>query len=116
MRKFQQGLDLIENIKNDEDLRFEYFLVKGKAYMGMEKYFAAVENLQEGNKIYNSDIRLLNSLGYCFYETGDKQRALETLRASLRLNPDQKDVQALVQEIEKNFDTMDTVKTNERIM
>lgn len=101
IRKFQQSLDLIENVKDDENMRFEYFLVKGKAHMGMEKYFAAVENFLEGNKIYNSDIRLLNSLGYCFYKTGDKQRALETLRASLRLSPDQQEIKALVQEIEK---------------
>lgn len=106
IRKFQKSLDLIENVKKDEDLRFEYFLVKGKAYMGMEKYFAAVENLLEGNKIYNSDIRLLNSLGYCLYKTGDKQRALETLRASLRLYPDQQEIKNLIQEIEEDLDVI----------
>jgi tetratricopeptide (TPR) repeat protein len=101
IRKFQKSLDLIESVKEDEILRFEYFLVKGKAYMGMEKYFAAVENFQEGNKIYNSDIRLLNSLGYCLYKTGDKQSALEILRASLRLSPDQQEIKTLIQKIEK---------------
>ena len=101
MKKFQRSLDLIEHIKDAGDLRFEYLLVKGKAQMGMEKYFAAIENFLEGNKIYNSDIRLLNSLGYCFYKTGDKQNALETLRASLRLSPDQKEIKILIQEIEK---------------
>ena len=104
MQKFPKGLDLIENVKDNEDMKFEYFLIKGKAYMGMEKYFAAVENLLEGNKIYNSDIRLLNSLGYCQYKTGDKQNALETLRASLRLLPDQQEIHNLIQEIEKEFD------------
>jgi len=101
IRKFQHCLDLIENVRNNQDLRFEYFLVKGKAYMGMEKYFTAVENFLEGNKIYNSDIRLLNSLGYCMYKTGDKQGALEILRASLRLSPDQQEIKNFIQEIEK---------------
>jgi len=104
IRKFQHSLDLIENVKNNQDLRFEYFLVKGKAYKGMEKYFAAVENFLEGNKIYDSDIRLLNSLGYCLYKTGDKQEALETLRSSLRLSPDQQEIKKLIQEIEKDLD------------
>jgi GWxTD domain-containing protein len=106
LKKFQKSLDLIENVKNEENLKFDYLLVRGRAYMGMEKYFAAVENLLEGNKIYNSDIRLLNSLGYCQYKTGDKQGALETLRASLRLLPDQQEIQNLIQEIEKEFDGM----------
>ena len=104
IRKYQKCLNLIENAKRDENLRFEYFLVKGQAFMGMEKYFTAIENFLEGNKIYDSDIRLLNSLGYSFYKTGDKQRALEALRSSVRLDPEQQDVIALIQEIEKEQD------------
>jgi GWxTD domain-containing protein len=100
-KMFTRSLALIENIKDVEELRFEYLLLKGKAYMGMEKYFVAIENFLEGNKIYDSDIRLLNSLGFCFYKTGDEQRALEALRSSLRLNPEQEDVKALIQAIEK---------------
>jgi len=100
-KKFDQSLALIENLKDAEESRFEYFLFKGKAYMGMEKYFIAIENFLEGNKIYDSDIRLLNSLGYCFYKTGDEGRALEVLRSSMRLNPDQEDIKALIQAIEK---------------
>jgi Tfp pilus assembly protein PilF len=64
----------------------------------------AIDNFLEGNKIYDSDIRLLNSLGYCFHKTGNQQRALEVLRSSLRLNPEQEEVKALVQEIEKDRD------------
>ncbi len=101
IKKFERSLALIENISDVEDLKFEYFLIKGKAYIGMEKYFAAVESLLEGNKIYDSDTRLLNSLGYSFYKTGEKQRALEVLRSSVRLNPDQEDIKALIQTIEK---------------
>jgi GWxTD domain-containing protein len=103
-RKYQQSLDLIERVKGDENMKFEYHLVKGQAYMGMEKYFMAIDNFLEGNKIYDSDIRLLNSLGYCFHKTGNQQRALEVLRSSLRLNPEQEEVKALVQEIEKDRD------------
>ena len=74
--------------------------------MGMEKYFTAIENFLEGNKIYDSDIRLLNSLGFCFYKTGEKQRALEVLRSSVKLNPEQEDIKALIQEIEKEQDVV----------
>ncbi len=104
VRQFDKSLNLIENVKDNENLRFEYYLVKGQAYMGMKKYFTALENFLEGNKIYNSDIRLLNSLGYCFYRTGDKQKALEALRASLRLSPDQEEVMTLIQKIEKDIE------------
>jgi tetratricopeptide (TPR) repeat protein len=104
IKKFAESLKLIEEINEDEKLKFEYYLVKGKAYMGMEQYMGAIEILLEGNKIYNSDTRLLNSLGFCYYKTGDKEKALEVLKASLRLNSTQKEIGRLIQEIEKGRD------------
>jgi GWxTD domain-containing protein len=103
-RKYEKSLDLIESIRDDDQMRFDYFLIKGRALMGMEWYEEAVDNLIEGNKIYNSDTGLLNSLGFCYYKTGEKERALEILRASLNLNPDQENVKALIEEIEKSKD------------
>jgi GWxTD domain-containing protein len=104
IEKFEESLELIEKLKEDEKLRFEYYLVKGKAYMGMNQYKQAIENLLEGNKIYNSDTRLLNSLGFCYYKTGEKDKALDALKASMRLNSTQKEIERLIQEIEKSRD------------
>ena len=104
IEKFEESLELIEKLKEDEKLRFEYYLVKGKAYMGMNQYKQAIENLLEGNKIYNSDTRLLNSLGFCYYKTGEKNKALDALKASMRLNSTQKEIERLIQEIEKSRD------------
>jgi GWxTD domain-containing protein len=102
-QKLQECLDLIENIKGEKDLQFNYFLIKGRAYMGMQEYGQAIANLEEGNKIYNSDTSLLNSLGYCYHKTSQREKALEALNASLRLNPQQEEIIKLVQEIEKNI-------------
>ena len=93
---------MIENIKEDESLKFDYYLIKGKAHMRMGRYEEAINNLLEGNKIYNSDIGLLNSLGFCYYKTGQKENALDALNASLRLNPEQPQIKKLIEEIEKS--------------
>lgn len=103
VNKFERSLELIENVREDERLRFDYFLVKGRAYMGKAQYDEAINNLLEGNKIYNSDTSLLNSLGFCFYKTNQKERALNVLRASLRLNPNQENVKKLLEEVERNL-------------
>jgi GWxTD domain-containing protein len=101
VQKSNAALNLIESVKGDEGLRFEYHLIKGQALMGMEQYFQAIENLLEGNKIYNSNTQLLNSLGFCYYKTNQTKEAIDVLRASLRLNPEQQQVQELLAEIEK---------------
>jgi len=59
--------------------------------------------LLEGNKIYNSDTRLLNSLGFCYYKTKKVQEALDVLKASLRLNLNQEKIKKLIEEIEKSL-------------
>ncbi len=101
--KFDRAAELIERIGADEAHRFDYYLIKGKALEGRGKYGEAIQNLLEGNKIYNSDTRLLNSLGFCYYKTGKKKEALEALQASLRLNPEQSVIRELIERVEKEL-------------
>jgi len=100
-KKFEKALALVENLEGDEGMLFDRYLIKGQAHMGMGMYMKAIESLEEGNKIYNSDTRLLNSLGFCYYKTAQKSKALDVLKASLRVNPEQEDVKKLMAEIEK---------------
>jgi tetratricopeptide (TPR) repeat protein len=101
IEKFNQAMDMVERFKEVENLRFQYHLLKGKALMGLEKYKDAIDSFLEGNKIYNSDTGLLNSLGFCYHQTGQNKKALDALRASLKLNPKQENVQSLIEKIEK---------------
>ena len=72
--------------------------------MEMGNYPDAIDNLLEANKIYNSEVRLLNFLGFCFYKTDQKKKALDALRASLSLNSQQERIKKLIHEIEKSRD------------
>lgn len=101
-KNFSRVFEHIEKVKADPTLQFDYYLIKGKALRELDRCEEAIPLLLEGNKIYNSDTRLLNALGYCFYKTGQKSRALEVLQASLRLNPAQEEVKRLIEEIGRN--------------
>ena len=103
VRKYDLALELAEKLKGNEKFKFDYFLLKGQALAGKGAYAEAIESLLEGNKIYNSDTRLLNSLGLCYYKTSKKREALDALGSSLRLNPEQKEIKELVAEIEKKL-------------
>ncbi len=100
--RFRESLEIIESLKDDEEYRFQFYLLRGEARMGMGIYGQAIDDLLEGNKIYNSYPRLLNSLGFCYYKSGDKTKALDALKASLRLNPDQEPIRRLIAEIEND--------------
>jgi len=101
--KHDEALRICEPLRTAEKYRFDYFLIKGRALMGKGEFGPAIASFLEGNKIYNSDTRLLNGLGSCYYATGKKKDALEVLTASLRLNPGQPDIKALAAKIEKEL-------------
>ncbi|NIO48619.1 MAG: hypothetical protein GTN73_04155 [Candidatus Aminicenantes bacterium] len=103
-KKFNKCLELIEGIREDENFKFDYYLIRGNIYMEMGKYSDAIDNLLEANKIYNTEVSLLNSLGFCFYKTHQKKKALDALRASLSLNSQQESIKRLIQIIEKSLD------------
>jgi len=94
-QKYEEALKLADEIAGLPKLAFNYYLIKGQAWQGLGRYAKALEPLLEANKIYDSDIRVLNALGFCLIKTGDKIQALKALNASLRLNPDQPDIKKL---------------------
>lgn len=102
-KKFDEALRVVEPLKSNEKFRFQYLLLRGRALMEKGEFASAIQSLLDGNRIYNSDTRLLNALGYCYYKTGRKKDALDVLNASLRLNTEQADVKALIATIEKDL-------------
>lgn len=99
-KKYDEALTLIEAIQGENNLKFPFYYLRGRALMGLGRYNEAIESLRMGNVIYNSDAALLAALGTCYYKTGQKTQALTALKASLTLNPEQPEVKALIQEIE----------------
>ncbi len=100
-KDFDRALELVERLRGDEKRQFEYFSLRGKALMGKGLYADAQVSLLEANKMYNSDLQVLNALGTCYWRTGQKQKALDVLNASLKLDPNQPEVKKLIAEIGK---------------
>ena len=101
--KFDRALAIIEHVADVEARQFDYRLVRGQALEGKGEYAAAISELVAANRLYNSDIRVLNSLGFCYYKTGEKRGAVDALNASLRLNPQQKEINELLAKVEKEL-------------
>jgi len=99
--QLEPALARIEKIKDLEKHRFSYCLIKGQILKEMGRYDGAIEVLLEGNKIYNSDTRLLNTLAFCFWKAGQKARAVEAIEASLRLDPSQPEAKKLAEELKR---------------
>lgn len=89
---YDRVLAVVENIKDQPKEAFDYHTLKGKAFYHREKYREAVQELLEANKIYDSDVAVLNTLGFCFIRLGEIEEARRVLSASLVVNQDQQDI------------------------
>jgi GWxTD domain-containing protein len=99
--KFEQALTVVEGLAGVEKGRFDYHTIRGLALLGRENYEAAVSDLLEANKIYNSDASVLNALGTGFLKLGQKERALAAFQASLKVNGEQGNIRKIVADLEK---------------
>ncbi|HSA97138.1 MAG TPA: GWxTD domain-containing protein [Acidobacteriota bacterium] len=98
---FAAALEIARKLETDEQRKFTYHVLRGQALMGQAKYEEALSEFVSANKLYNSDITVLNSLGRCYFRLGRKAEALEALKASLSLDPKQDAVKKLIDEIQK---------------
>ncbi len=99
-KKPDRVLEIAENLKDMERERFHYHALRGKAFFQKAQYREAVKSLAEANRIYDSDISVLNVLGFCYLETGNKKEAKKVLAASLRLDDRQGNIARALKELE----------------
>lgn len=110
---YAKMLEVIENLAGNKDEAFDYFSLKGRALYSMGSYLAAQHALLEANKIYDSDIFVLNALGFSFIQTGEIEEAKKVLAASLLISPDQDTIKEALERINSN-DKNKTNKTNKK--
>ncbi len=77
----------------------EILFYKGKAYELQGDCPAAISYYKRSLLIYDSDIRVLNSLGMCYMKMGKRGEAKKAFEASLKINPDQPSVKEILEKI-----------------
>ena len=99
MKKIDRVFRVVESLKAVEKFRFDYFAIKGKALFQNGQYVEAAESLAEANRIYDSDITVLNTLGFAYIKTGNIAEAKKALAASLRLDDRQETIARALEEL-----------------
>ncbi|MCK4835895.1 MAG: GWxTD domain-containing protein [Candidatus Aminicenantes bacterium] len=103
LKKYTKVLVEVEKIKKDKDLKFDYFLIKGIALYGMKDYDNALDQFLKANEIYNSDIRVLNLLGFTLSNLKNYEEALKAFEASLNLNGKQPFIRKVHNEVKQRL-------------
>ncbi len=97
--KYAQVIVESEHLKDNKDALFDYHLIRGAALFGLKDFNNASNELLAANKLYNSDIRVLNLLGLTFGNTGNLEEGIKALKASLSLSPRQPQIETILAEM-----------------
>jgi tetratricopeptide (TPR) repeat protein len=98
-KKYDKILPVIEKLKGREKEAFSYYAFKGRALFYKKQYNAAVDALLKANEIYDSDVAVLNTLGYALIRIGEKKEAIKVLSASLEIDKNQENIQMVLKQI-----------------
>ncbi len=101
VKKYDKVLAAAESLKQDEKFAFDYHLARATALFGQKNYREALKELVKANDIYNSDVRVLNLLGFTFLNLKDYEEALKAFAASLKLNKDQTFILKTVEKVKQ---------------
>lgn len=103
MGRYTQVMVESEKLKENKENKFDYHLIRGTALFGLKDFDTALSELLAANKIYNSDIRVLNLLGLTFANKGNLGEGIKALEASLHLNADQQQIQKIIAEMKEKL-------------
>lgn len=109
--KYTQVIVESEPLKAIKENAFDYHLLRGTALYNLKDYDNALVELLAANKLYNSDIRVLNLLGLTFANQGNLEEAVKALEASLNLNSKQPQIQKIVAEMKEKLPNAPSVQS-----
>jgi len=111
-KRYTQVLVEVEKLKQNREYKFEYHLIKGTALYGMKEYDRALDELLEANNVYNSDVRVLNLLGFTLGQLRNFPEALKAFEASLNLDQDQPLIKKVHADLQKRVAGPETGKSD----
>jgi GWxTD domain-containing protein len=100
-QRHQEVLDILTPFVQGEDPQHAAFNLIGRSYQILGQYAQAIESYQAYLAFFGTNLRVLNDLGECHFQLGNRDDALVAWKKSLELDPDQKEIQEKVNKLEE---------------
>ena len=100
LQRNQEVLDILTPFVQGEDPQHSAYNLIGRSYQILGQYAQAIESFQAYLAFFGTNLRLLNDLGECHFQLGNREDALVAWKKSLELDPNQKEIQEKVNTLE----------------
>jgi len=98
-KNYPKLMEVIQNLEKQPKQLFDFYSLQGRAQYETGKYEQAVDTLLKANKIFDSDVSVLNILGLSLIRIGNIEEAEKALSASLKINDQQPDIIGVLNQI-----------------
>lgn len=103
LKEYSHLMDIARPFLDRPD-RHEFYSILGQASQALGKLDEAIQYYKSYLEYYGTHIQILNFIGECYYQAGDKQEALNAWEKSLELDPGQNKLRERVESLkEKKF-------------
>jgi len=94
--------DVLTPFVEAKEEKFALFYYLGEASKSGGQYEEAIVYYQKARNQKGDVVEILNSIGSCYLELGNKEEALRAWEKSLEINPDQEQIRKATKELKKN--------------
>jgi len=98
-KEYQKVRDILKPFEEAEQEDFDLFYYLGEASKEIKQYEESIYYYQNALSIKGNVVEILNSIGSCYLELGNKGEARRAWEKSLEINPNQENIKSLIESL-----------------
>jgi GWxTD domain-containing protein len=97
--KFSKAKQILFPFAENHTESYALYYYLGKSSQEVDAFEEAISYFHKALSLRGNTLDVLNSLGVCYYELGDKNQAILAWEKSLEINPDQEKIKKLIEAV-----------------
>ncbi len=101
LTNYTEAIKILLTFPEKRNVNYDFNYLMAISYQALAEYDKAIEIFDESILQFGINVNLLNSLGECYSQVGNKTEALAALEKSLEIDPNQEDIKKQVLSIKR---------------
>lgn len=101
LQEYQKIKEILSPFLGEAEKEQGIYFYLGKSCQMLSQFEEAISYYKEYLSHFGTHLGILNSIGECYYQIGDKKEALQAWEKSLEIGPKQEDIRKIVNSLKK---------------
>ena len=101
LQEYQKVKEILSPFSAEAEKEMGIYFYLGKSYQMLSQFEEAISYYKEYLSHFGTNLAILNLIGECYYQMGNKKEALRAWEKSLEIDPKQEEVNKIVDSLKK---------------